>query len=260
MARMSTSKRIDLGNQMLQRWVDAGCDSDRSVLFVKDMITRLSRGKNMSTKQREWFDKAVLTNPPEPQNEELVTRLRDAAQLAGMEKVASVLIDFSYKLSRGWNLSEKQTAFMNKLLAKADDIRINGVWSPTEEQKSAIEMGVAFSKRYTHYYLSGCPGLSKAINECRDWLNGDVENLDEWSANKVISLCKGDRKVIADAKDRWPVGSLVETKKGKLGLVLNVPHVGMSNGKPVITLLVDGNPTVELITDIKKKRRSKNAA
>ena len=259
MARMSASKRIELGNQMLHRWLEAGCEDDRSVLFVRDMITRLSRGKSMSPKQREWFDKATLTNPPEPQNEELVIRLRDAAQLAGMEKVSSVLSDFSYKLSKGWSLSQKQAVFMNKLLAKADDIRTNGVWSPTQEQKASIEVGVAFSQRYTHYYLSGCPGLSKAINECRSWLNGDIENLDEWSANKVITLCQGDRKVMADAKDRWPVGSLVETKKGKLGLILSEPHVGTSSGKPAISLLVDGNPTVELISDIKKKRRKKCA-
>ena len=213
----------------------------------------------MSKRQREWFDKAAISSPPEPKNEELVTRLRDAAQLKGMEKVSSVLGDFAYKLSRGWSLSQKQSAFMDKLLAKADDIRANGIWSPSQEQKVAIEIGVAFSQRYTQYYLSGCPGLSKAINECRSWLNGDIEHLDSWSANKVMNLCKGDRKAMADAEDRWPIGSLVETKEGKMGLVLSEPQVGTSSGKPCISLLIDGNPTIELITDIKKQRRKKTA-
>ena len=260
MARMSSQKRIDLGTQMVDRWTAASQESDRSVRFVKDMLVRLGRGKSLSKRQREWYDSAVLTDPPKPQNEELVNRLLEASEMIGMEKVAQPLKDFAFKLSKGWTLSEKQVGFMNKLLAKADDIRANGVWKPTQEQKAAIEVGVAFSQRYTHYYLSGCPGLSKAINECRDWLNGNVENLDEWSANKVISLCTGDRKVMADAKDRWPVGSLVETKKGKLGLVLSEPQVGTSSGKPAISLLIDGNPVVELISEIKKARRKKAKA
>lgn len=259
MPRMSAEKRIELGNQMIDRWLAAGYESDRSVLFIKDMVSRLSRGKTMSKRQREWFDKAAVSSPPEPKNEEVVTRLRDAAQLKGMEKVSSVLNDFAHKMSRGWNLSQKQAVFMDKLLVKADDIRANGIWSPTQEQKAAIEVGVAFSQRYTQYYLSGCPGLNKAINECRSWLNGDIEHLDKWSADKVIGLCKGDRKVMADAEDRWPMGSLVETKKGKIGLVISEPQVSTSSGKPAILLLVDGNPTVELISEIKKQRRKKSA-
>ena len=259
MPRMSSEKRIELGNQMIDRWLDAGCESDRSVLFIRDMVSRLSRGKTMSKRQREWFDKAAVSSPPEPKNEEIVTRLREAAQLKGMEKVSSALNDFAYKLSRGWNLSQKQIAFMDKLLVKADDIRANGIWSPTQEQKVAIEVGVAFSQRYTQYYLSGCPGLNKALNECRSWLKGDIEHLDRWSANKIIGLCKGDRKVMADAEDRWPMGSLVETKQGEMGLVLSEPQVGTSSGKPCISLLIDGNPTTKLIAEIKKKRRKKTA-
>jgi len=118
MARMSAEKRIELGTQMVERWTAANQESDRSVRFVKDMLVRMGRGKGLTKRQREWYDSAVLTEPQKPKNEELVNRLLAASEMIGMEKVSQPLKDFAFKLSKGWNLSEKQTAFMNKLLTK----------------------------------------------------------------------------------------------------------------------------------------------
>lgn len=259
MPRMSPARRIELGNEMLDRWTAADAQDARPALFVRDMLVRLGKGKSLSKGQREWYDSAVLSNPPKPQNEELVSRLRDDAALVGMEKVSQTLSDFAFKLSRGWKLSEKQNNFMNKLMTKADNIRKNGVWSPSSEEKISIEIGVAFGKRYTPYYLSGCPGLNKALEECQLWLKGEIKTLDEWSANKVMNLCKGDRKALVDATDRWPEGSLVTTKQGLLGLVLGTPGVAKS-GKPCLTLLVEGNPTEVLLGEIKKERKRKKVS
>ena len=257
MARMSAEKRIELGTQMVERWTAANQESDRSVRFVKDMLVRLGRGKGLTKRQREWYDSAVLTEPQKPQNEELVNRLLAASEMIGMEKVSQPLKDFAFKLSKGWNLSEKQTAFMNKLLAQADEIVKNGVWQPTPEQKQEIETGVAFSRRYNDYYLDSCPGIRSALLECKAWLAGDKPNLDKWSAEKVIGLCKGDRKIMADASERWPEGSLVNTKLGQIGLVLCKPGVD-SRGKPCLNLLIEGKP-VDVTIDMIKKERKKRA-
>lgn len=255
MARMSAEKRIELGNLMVERWTAANQESDRSVRFVKDMLVRLGRGKGLTKRQREWYDSAVLADPPKPQNEELVNQLLTDAAVPGMEKVSSVLSDFAYKLSRGWGLSEKQTAFMHKLMAQADDIRKNGRWEPSAEEKAAIEIGVAFSRRYSDYYLSGCPGLSKALAECKAWLSGSVSHVDQWSANKVATLCKGDRKVMADATERWPQGSLIHTKFGEMGLVVETSVDGA--GRPCLVTLMDGTTKDVPIERIKKERRKR---
>lgn len=256
MSRMSAQKRIELGTQMVERWTAANEGQDRSVRFVKDMLVRLGRGRGLTKRQREWYDSAVLTNPPKPQNEEQVNQLRADAQLPGMEKASSVLNDFAWKLSRGYNLSEKQVAFMNKLTKQARDIRENGRWEPSPEERKAIELGVAFGKRYSAYYLSGCPGISKALDECASWLRGDSSHVDKWSADKVAGLCKGDRKRMADAEDRWPEGSLVTTRSGQMGLVLGAPSV-TGRGKPCLVLLIDANPVEVELSEIKKERRKK---
>ena len=259
MARMSAEKRIELGNSMLARWKEAGHENSRNVRFVSDMLSRLSIGRGLSTKQRAWFDTVVVSNPPEPQNKELVDRLLSNADLLGVEKSSQTLRDFAYKLSRGWSLSEKQQNFMLKLLAEADDIRQNGRWVPSPEEKIEIAIGVAFCKRYDQYYLSGQPGKVKALRECSSWLNGDLDYLERWSAQKMITLCKSDRSKMTDAVGRWSVGSLVETKSGQVGLVLGEPSVN-AKGKPCLSLLLDGTHTDVILDDLKKKRRSKKTA
>ena len=130
---------------------------------------------------------------------------------------------------------------------------------PTPQQKKEIEMGVAFCRRYTAYYLGGQPGVSKALYECKQWLSGDIAWLDEWSANRMMKVCKGDRSKLADAQDRWASGSLVTTRDGEVGLVLSTPEVSDA-GRGAIKLLINGFPKLVDVSHIKKDRRRKKTA
>ena len=253
MTRMSAAKRIELGHKMVERWDLANYANDRNVRFVRDMITRLDRGRSLTTKQRAWYDTAILSTPPEPENKELVDKLIVDSELPGMEKTAQTLRDFAYKLSRGWNLSEKQHNFMQKLQTKANDIRKNGRWIPSISEKREIEIGVAFCRRYNQYYLAGQPGKEKALRVCISWLAGDIDFLEEWSARKMIDLCKGDRSKMVDASTRWPIGSLAQTKKGQMGLITSEPIVN-SKGKPSLSLLLEGSQVNIAIDNLKKGR------
>ena len=256
MARMSAAKRIELGKKMVERWGRANCSNDRNVRFVEDMLVRLEHGKGLTPRRRAWYDSAVLMDPPEPKNKEMVTRLLAAADVPGMEKTSSVLRDFAYKLSRGWNLSEKQVGFMNKLLSEAEEILAVGRWVPSAEEKRDIEIGVAFCRRYDQYYLAGQPGKAKAHRECLQWLTGQLEYLDKWSAKKMMDICKGDRSKMSEAPERWPVGSLACTKSGNMGLVVSPPEVS-EKGKPCISLLLDGAHVEVALDDLKKSRRKR---
>lgn len=261
MARMNVETRIDLGRKMVEQWTAAGLENDRSVTFVSDMILRLGQGKGLTPRQRDWYDSVVVQDPPKPQNAEQVASLRQDAALPGMEKVAEILNDFAFRLSKGWNLSEKQTAFMTKLQAQATDIRDNGAWEPTADEILAIATGVAFCRRYSAYYMDGCPGISKARDECRRWLDGEIAFLDKWSANRMMKLCKGDRTVIADATERWPVGSMAFTKDdnvnhGGFGLVMDTPHVNRY-GQPSLLLFIDGLPKAVRVCDLVKPRKTR---
>ena len=259
MTRMSTEKRIELGQKMVELWTAEGCESDRWVRFAQDMLVRLNRGKGLTPRQRDWFDSVVVSAPPKPQNETLVVRLRELANLVGMEDVKQVMTDFAYKLSRGWNLTERQLAFMYTLMDRGEEVRKNGPWQPDEEERAAMEMGVAFARRYAEYFLSGQPGLSKSIQRFHDWRAGLTPTMDKWSAGKLMALCKGDRAVMVDAGERWPKGGLVETKQGSIGLVLSAPHVD-KNGRPALLVLLDGEPRSLILESLVKPRKKRKKA
>jgi len=241
---------------MIGRWEAGNCSDDRSVRFVRDMVARLEKGKIITKNQRSWFDSAVLTDPPPPKNAEKVNRLLAAANLKGMEKISSTLKDFAYKLSRGWNLSEKQKVFMDKLLLQADEIAKNGRWVPTSEDKKKIQTGIDFSRRHSTGYWYGRPGIKAALDECCSWVSGDLTHVDKWAADKIMSLYKGDRHELEAAHDRWSAGSLVETKQGEVGLALGAPEISLK-GKPCMSLLINGSTVVKDLDTIKKKRRKK---
>lgn len=262
MPRMGSAKRMELGHKMIALFAEAGHmgHNNKVVRFVQDMIAHLDRGRAMSPRQREWYDSAVLESPPTPQNEALVKQLRADAALVGMEEVKDPLNDFAYKLSRGWNLSEKQVAFMEKLQLMADAIRVHGHWVPSPEERAAMDMGEAFCRRYSGYYMQGQPGLSKSLERFRHWRDGNTPAMDKWSAEKLMKVCKGDRARMEDAKTRWPKGSLAETKNGSVPcLVLEDPHVDV-DGEPALMVLIDGEPKslrLEQLVKPRKKRKKK---
>jgi hypothetical protein len=241
MARMSTANRIELGNAMVARWTEQNHKQDRSVRFVSDMIFRMSRGKGLTKKQREWFDSAVLSNPPEPQNKEMVAKLKEGAATPGVEKErADVMLDFAYKLGRGWSLSEKQTAWMNGLLTDAAAIKENGPWVPSDELRALVEVGVVMGRAYSPDYLYTCQGIDKALKKCQAAVDGTAP-WNKWATEKVGGMFKGQRAKLADARLRWPAGDLVMTKKDIPALVVKSCYVA-KNGALAIDILCGAAP------------------
>ena len=236
--------RIHAANIMIREWQVAGFENHHTVSFVTDMRNKMTAGKGMTAAQAAWFDKAVMEAPPTMKNAEMVTKLRQLSTVPGMEQEAHILTDFAWKMSMGWNLSPKQTDFMNRLIAKAEDFRDNGPWAPTTEQREEIILGVKFSRRYSNAYLRERPGLSEAIGECALWLDGKKKNLSKWAAEKMMSNNKGLRNLMKQASDKMMPGSLLEDKKdGVVALVVSEPLVD-DLGVPSLTVLKDGNTDI----------------
>lgn len=252
MARMNFQQRIDLGNQMVQTWTEAGQENNRSVLFVKDMLVRMAAGKGLSGKQREWYDSVVSAPPPEVKNKEQVEVLRQAAQVKGMrENESQVLVDFARRLSNGWHLSEKQLEFMNSLLQKAEKLEVEGPWNPTEDEKASILQGLNLTKRYSSYYLGGRPGLSAAIRGAINWQTRGA-HLDRRDADTLMKICKGERASMKKFSQKYPVGSLVTDKWGRMVLVMSEPFSRDTDGQVVINVLLDGKLSESYYRDIKE--------
>ena len=123
-----------------------------------------------------------------------------AVQVKGMNEAdTNVLNDFARRLKNGWSLSDKQVAFMNALVQKAQKLEVEGPWTPNEEEKAAILQGLNHTKRYSSYYLGGRPGLSRAIHAAIAWQTRAMP-LERYHAEMLMTVCKGER--FAMKKDR----------------------------------------------------------
>lgn len=193
----------------------------------------------MSAKQCAWFDSAMMMPVPEVKNKSQVERLRNAAKVPGMETKSEILCSFADRLGQGWSLSEKQVAFMDTLLAKADECSVKGPWQPSVEERIAIENGVNLCRHYSTLYLGRKPSLALALRQAVAWLTGSHQYIEQYGAKRVMEACKGKRMTMAKASIEHPIGDLVELRSGKFGLVLSVPFAA-TNSQPSLHMLVDG--------------------
>ena len=117
MPRKSRELRLSQTKSLIEAYSNAGIGhADRSFRFMNDMAARLERGKGMSAGQRNYLDSLIEQGVPKQKNEERVKEILAAAEVDGMQEVSSTLRDFAYKVGKGWALSEKQEAFLQKLI------------------------------------------------------------------------------------------------------------------------------------------------
>ncbi len=135
MARKSRDLRLAQTKDLIEKYEAAGLGNDKVCRFMRDMEYRLERNKGLSTGRRNWLDRLIDEGVPEAKNKERVEEILAAANLEGMQEKKSILEDFAGKVRKGWSLSEKQESWLNKMLAEAQDIRVNGVWHPSDELK-----------------------------------------------------------------------------------------------------------------------------
>lgn len=187
MARKSRELRLSQTIGLIAAYEAAGLGDDRNCRFARDMRRRLETNRGLSPKRRSWLDSIIEEGVPAPKgNPELVTRLLNAASVEGMQDFDSgILKEFAGKIRRGWDLSEKQTTWMNKLLAKADDITANGVWAPDENTVARLKNCVKLAAGYSSVYWQTHGGTYKALNNVKAFLSGATP-VDQWSVDKLI--------------------------------------------------------------------------
>ena len=107
-----------------------------------------------------------------------------------MQEKKSILEDFAGKVRKGWSLSEKQESWLNKMLAEAQDIRVNGVWHPSDELKADLEICLRLAKTKNGWFWSHKPGAAKAYNKVESYMDGSSTRVDEWACTKFINTFK----------------------------------------------------------------------
>ena len=279
--RKSREQRISDIRSTIDRYESAGLGQDRSVSFLQDMCFRLERGKSISTKQRAWADKLCVSELPKIKNESRVNEILAAAEVDGMQQLAQPLKDFAYKLGKGWSLSEKQDKFLANLLAKAETLKVEGRFRPSDEMVVDLECASSICATKNGWYWQHRPGTAKAYDKVSNWLDwnrrskvrkellatgidesvvdggchvGEEPIIDKWACDKLLKAVKNPLNELKNPKHA--AGSMVwkvmYNAPKAFGLVTGNPSV--QGGTIVYPCLIDGEDVMVPSGDLRKRR------
>lgn len=249
--RKSRSLRLAQAKETLEAFRAAGlADNTSAGRFLQDVIPRMERGKYPTKRQRDWLDSIIESGPPEPPeaNKDLIEKINDALSVKGIE-FNHILEDFKSRLFRGYGLSEKQMAFCERLIQKADDVRTGNVWTPDAEIRADLELAVQVSKCYTSSYWSTHPGTYQALAACHRWLSGDSTYVEKYQVEKLLKSVSKKIKLIKEPKF-LPGEICYYGRSNEVGIVMSEPYV--SDRNIVYDVLING--TVQKISNGKKRR------
>jgi hypothetical protein len=114
MARKSKEQRTLETRHLLEAWEKAELTNDKRYFFIDEMLNSLERGKNLTTKQREWLDSLIKEGVPQLSlnNKQIIQKIESAIEIFSSLKSRdwqiSVLRDLRARIIVYENLSEKQ--------------------------------------------------------------------------------------------------------------------------------------------------------
>ena len=189
--RKSAQQRISDTQAAIAQWEAAGLGADRRLSFMRDSLRTLLRGKSLSSKQRWWLDALCAEGPPAPKGDPaLLARIDAALPHADPRNGGTILRDFRHRITMGWTLSEKQTAFMTGLLEDAERIGREGRWSPDPELRAKVDFACGVLRGRSSTWRGTHPGTMEACSRYVQWC-ADPEGhfIDERTIRKIIDSC-----------------------------------------------------------------------
>jgi len=264
--RKSKQLRLDQAQELKSLYEHAGHTHDRSYRFICDMIARLSR-RDITSGQKRYLDSLIdqgSPTVPDPKNPEKVAALDSAIETEGMESHREALQSFRWKLAKGYDLSERQVNFMNILLEKAEDIRVNGKFVPSEEDIKILVIAEASTRGKNSWYWSHRQAQARALNKVSDWLSwqrakaegvetGPEPEMSKWLVEKAAASCKGVLKEMLNP--RHEPGDMRYYGYGDnktFCVIVGEPKVG-NQGKVQYECLINGEVRSISAEDIKKR-------
>jgi len=211
MPRKSAALRLSQAESLYQGYSEAGLADAYQGRFIADMINRFQRNKGLSKKQRDWLDSLIEEGVPTPKGDPVIiakieTALNFWADNADRNWESGVLNDFKHRLNRGYDLSEKQSALMEKLLVRAgDDVSGANVFAPSEEQLEDLKAMVQLYKGYAPQWRGDRPAVAKAVARVTKFLAGEA-TIEEYHYNKLYNSMGS--KVRKWKSPRFRTGSL----------------------------------------------------
>jgi hypothetical protein len=260
MPRKSHDLRLSQAVNLLESY-EAASHRGGEVSFVRDMIGRMQRRKQMSAKQRNWLDSLIEQGVPAPKgNTALIEEIERLLKVTGTDHVRDTLSDFLFREKKGWTLSPKQIAFRDRLMDEARDIERDGPWNPSSEQAEKLRSCVAMAPSRSQVYWSTHPGEQKAVAKVIEWLSEETPFVDEWSVLKVIHSFRSGLRELENPYAS--TGDIVWGNHGNfyglMALVTGGPEIDKS-GRIKYPVLIDGVSEAFSKGMITKRRPKKKA-
>ena len=187
MPRKPRLQRLQESKALLSAYEAAGLADDYQARFIRDMVTRLTGTRNLTSKQKSWLDSLIEQGVPAPKGDPaLIQRIERALQTPGTSHIQNPLTDFLGRERKGWDVSDKQRAFRERLLIEAEEIAVNGPWIPSSEQIEKLKMCLDLAKSRDGVYWQTHPGDGRALMKVQDYFAGEEEHIDRWSVERLI--------------------------------------------------------------------------
>ena len=251
MARKSLDLRLSQARETLALWQAAGMETDRAATFIRDMIARMERKKGMSTGQRRFLDSLIEQGAPRRHNVERCAEIEEAMSVAGMELLQQPLSDFRYKLSKGWNLSEKQEKFLVGMLEKAKELA-SGLPTLTDDEKWIVEQLIAYGYGRGDYYWHHRPGHYRTWQNAMHFYETHGTLLDQ-DMRRLKNAFKGTTRVLVTP--RFEEGSLA-SYRGEAVVVIGKPYALSGSRSLLQDVLRNGEVVAAVEKDLRKRLRS----
>ena len=223
--------------------------------FINDCIYRLQRGKGLSQGQRRWADSIIeeglqKLECPE-KNRKLFDRIENALKMAHVSHNHNVLGEFAVKLSRGWDLSEKQLSWCESMLAEAEA----GPWVPTEEEIKTMRHlnNVRFSRNT--YWYGGSPRVAEAMSRISDFLEAGTPFRKYLFDTAARSF---NNKIKEIDNPRFQIGDkcfIRRNNEWRIGFVMTAPYTCNQLRSVCYDVLIDGMTEKKGTESLKKQRR-----
>jgi len=166
MARKSRGQRLAEATQLQADYDAAGLSQDRSYLFIRDMVVRLGR-RDITSGQKKYLDSLIDQGLPQLHNVERCAEIDAAIATPGLGHMSDPLTDFKFKLSKGWNLSEKQEKFLAALLTQAATLQTDGMPALTPERIERLESMFRIAKSRGGWFWQHRPGQARAVENAQ---------------------------------------------------------------------------------------------
>ena len=259
---MAREKKSDMRIRVLQERLDWLVENhqvkvqQKTFSFVNDCVYRLRKGKGLSPGQRRWADSIIEEGLQKVEcpakNRKLYNRIESALKMEHASHNHNVLGEFAVKLTRGWDLSEKQLSWCEAMITEAEA----GPWAPTEEEVETMRHLNNVRSSRNSYWYSGSPRVAEAMSRITEFL-GDGTPFRKYLFDTATKSFNNKIKEIDNP--RFQIGDKCFIRKNnewRIGFVMTAPYTCKQLSSVCYDVLVDGMTEKKGTDSLKKQRRS----